>query len=452
MLACRSLRVVQFSGGLQGRSSGTVLKIGPSLATVERVASKTPSKRYIATNGNLRYGKGAYVDSNRGSFHNRKPEDEDEEDMEVLDVDDHEERNMAKNWNPGSANVRQFLQFGPKGQVWEYKGTETETGTHVYRAKGLAEDAPVRRYTRLVSAGTKSSGRSFRSVIFETSVLDKHMEEFEAASKPSSAAPLDFSKLSSQSSDVKALVKAVSAAIDSKINPHNESALIQSFETAVQTQTNLRPLEVSCFAIGRELLELHIINALSSTYPHLPHEGIVKLTQNAGSPEALSRALLDLKLESFVQLVPATPFSKFEDPSSVCLTVASNAYTSLIGWLYNEKGFEFASQFIFRTLPMQRVTQETLKQLNLIDGIKNSKTELKKLLERLRFPLPTYEIEEVVLDKKEVTQSGYGNRFVAIAKSGHQIIGRGQGNTKVRAEARAAANALLLHWSKEESL
>lgn len=390
-----------------------------------------------------------------GRFHvTREEEDttEDfEDDMDILELEDEVSPPEYIQSRPGGSSVRKFIKISKTGPTWEYRGTETDTGRKVYRMQGVLEDAPVKRQERLIALESKRNSRSFDTVVLESPLKDKDMDSLDPTLSTPTGPDFDFSKLSTLASDLNGLMTQIATITGATVSPHNKNALIQAFESSLKNQHTLKPMEASCYTIGHELLELHVINALSSTYPHLPYEGLIQLTQSAGTREALSRALLSLKLEPYIQLVPATPFSKFEDPSSVCLDLAANTYTSLIGWLYLEKGFEFASQFLFKTLPMQRVTPEALRRLKLLDGIKNSKVELHKLLERLRFPLPTYEIEAVTEESK-TSKGGYGNRFIAIAKSGHQIIGRGNANSKVRAEGRAAANALLLHWSKEESL
>lgn len=390
-----------------------------------------------------------------GKFHVTHDEEDTEldfeEDMDILDLEDENSPSNYVHSQQEGASVRRFIKTSKMGPTWEYKGTETDSGRKVYRMQGIPEDAPVKRYERLVSLGSKRSNRKFDSIILESPLKDKDMDSLDPALSTPTGPTFDFSKLSTLSSDLNGLMSKVASITGSSVSTQHKNALIQAFESSLKNQHTLKPMEHSCYTIGHELLELHVINALSSTYPYLPYEGLIELTKSAGTRETLSQALLDLQLEPFIQLVPATPFSKFEDPSSVCLDLAANTYTSLIGWLYLEKGFEFASQFLFKTLPMQRVTPESLRRLKLLDGIKNSKVELHKLLERLRFPLPTYEIEAVT-ESSKLAKGGYGNRFIAIAKSGHQIIGRGNANTKIRAEGRAAANALLLHWSKEESL
>lgn len=451
MLASRSLRGTWSKCVQKSPCNEAALKLGPTRSPVARVRLTTSSMRSLTSSSHLSNKYQATPRPAEDRFHVTQETDDFEEDLDILEDYEEEEVPSSQRVVAGELPVRKFLQTSKNGPLWEYKGTETDTGRKVYRRQGVDPNAQVRRRERLLSAGSKRSSRKFETIILESPLTDKDMDSMDPALDAPPAPAFDFSKLSTQSSDLDALFSAVSTATGIAVSPQHRNALIQAFESSIKNQHQLKAMEASCYVIGHELLELHVINALSSTYPYLPHDGLVKLTQAAGTNEALSRALLALNLEPFIQIVPSTPLSKFEDPSTVCLDLAANAYTSLIGWVYLEKGFDVASQFLFQTLPMQRVTVDSLKRLKLVDGIQNSKVELHKLLERLRFPLPSYQIESAT-DTKNVSKMGYGNRFFAIVKSGHQIVGRGQANSKVRAEARAAANALLLHWAKEADL
>ena len=229
--------------------------------------------------------------------------------------------------------------------------------------------------------------------------------------------------------------------------------MIQAFESVVVNQ-EVKPMDARLYAIGRELIELHVINALTSTYPNLPSEALIRFTELSTNSSSLSRALLALKLEPFIALVPSVPLSKFADPSATCLQLAANAYLSLVGLLYQDQGFDKASQFVFDTLHLVRVSPEELTRLKLLDGVKNAKKTLTNLLYKLRFPLPIYQIEHVAHGREAYDEQlpTATKRYTAIALSGDRIIGRGQSSSKARAEARAAANALLHHWSMQSTL
>lgn len=386
-----------------------------------------------------------------GKFHvTESAEDDIEEDLPIESTEEMDFAPPTPQRGALDAPVQKYITLRRGGDQFEYRGTEIDTGRKVYRKSGIPVQVPVKRKEKIISFKTKRSTKLFEPIVVETPLRDRDMDKMDPSLTSPAGPAFDFSKLSSQSSDIEELVEVVSKATGTKFSPQHRDAVVQAFESWVRQQS-VSAMDPATHSIGRELLELHVLNALTSTYPYLPPEGIIKLTQNASSRESLARALLDLKLEPLIKLIPSVPLSTFEDPSGICLELAANAYTSLLGVLYLEKGFDFTSEFIFRTLTMQRVTPESLRSLQLLDGVSNSKTELHKLLHRMRFPMPSYEMENVT-DDRHASNLGYGNRYTAIVKSGHQIIGRGQGDSKTRAEARAAANALLLHWSKEVPL
>lgn len=387
----------------------------------------------------------SYVDRRPagGQFHVTDEKDDFESDL-ALDVDESEKVSVSS--GEDAFGDKKSIRFSRHGAVYEYVG-ENEFGEKVFRPEGLGASVPTKLVRKVRLRGKRRSMKQFESVLVQEVMKD---EDFDRFSAPEPLSPLDFSRLFSASSDLNSLFDATATATGLRFIKHRD-ALVQAFESCVKSASrHLIPMDVSSHAIGKEMLEMHVLNALSSTYPHLPPNALIKVTQDSSSPTALARALLSLKLEPYIQLVPSMPLSKFADPSEACLQLAANAYLSLLGVIYLEHGFEASSKVLFNSLHLAKITPEELKKLHLLD-VEDSKATLYRLLRKLRFPLPVYEIESAKKEDK-VQNVGQGNRYTAIVKSGHKIIGRGVSNSKARAEARAAMDALLLHWSMQTPL
>lgn len=295
------------------------------------------------------------------------------------------------------------------------------------------------------SQGSRKS-RAYQTVIVQEPLRDQDFDKL-VPLDPHLDSPFDFSHLFAKSDDLPLLFEALSTKTKLSFNK-NRDAAVQAFECVVKGQ-NVKPMEVSCHTIGKELIELHVLHAITSNYPHLPPQAIIKFTERATSGPSLSRSLLDLGLEPHVQLVPKISLSKFPDPSATCLEIAAIVYASLIGLIYQEHGFTAASEFLFSTLDLGKINAEELRRMDLLDGVTDAKKTLNDVLYRLRFPLPTYEMEHVNNYSTGAPAGHMGNKFIAIVKSGSNLIGRGKANSKMLAEQRAAADALLAHWATE---
>lgn len=416
-------------------------------SSVAPVRASVVSKRLVHRTAASRAT--SYVDRRPSGpqFHVSEEVEDFESDMAVDGVD--EDALTVKKVASSSEDAfgdKKAVRFERNGPLYEYLG-QSEAGEKIYRPQGLPSTVPTKLVRKVRLRGQRRSMKQFESVLVQQVMKDVDFDRFVA---PEAPAALDFSRLFSSSSDLHSLYDTVSKTLGLGFTKHRD-ALVQAFESCVKSAArDLVPMDPSLHAIGKEMLEMHVLNALSSTYPHLPPNALIKVIQEASSPTALARAFLSLKLEPYVQLVPSMPLSKFADPSEACLQLAANAYFSLLGVVYLEHGFESASKFLFNTLYLAKITPEELRKLHLLD-VADAKVTLFNLLRKLRFPLPTYEMESVRKDER-VHNVGMGNRYTAIVKSGHKIIGRGVANSKPRAEARAAMDALLLHWSMQTPL
>jgi dsRNA-specific ribonuclease len=337
-----------------------------------------------------------------------------------------------------------------RGPEYQLVG-QNEAGMKIYRRKGADySNIPTKLVEQLWPAHKKRSMKTYQKILVEEPMKDADLDFIVEPSELHDA-PLDFSRLSSMSQDIAKLMAVVGSKTRLKASAHRNQ-LIQAFESVPKNQ-DVKPMDRSLYAIGKELIELHVLNALTSTYPNLPPDAIIRLVEQSTNPQSLSRALLGLGLEPFIAIVPNVPLSKFADPSQTCMQLATNAYFSLTGLLYQDLGFDGASSFVFETLPLVAVTPAELKRLKLLDGVKDAKRSLTSLLFKLRSPLPSYEIESVLSSKKgPQTEKASPPQFTAVVKSGSKIIGRGQASSKPLAESRAAANALLDHWCMQSEL
>jgi dsRNA-specific ribonuclease len=428
----KSASATALKNGARKRSSASSRSI-----TITNSFNKPLSRLYTTS----------YVDKrpNNGKFHVAEQDDEDFDSEMILDSE--MPAHIPQSTDTATKEPK-FVRPRQNGPAYEYVG-KNEAGLKVYRTYGVeGPDAAMKQVETLWSHGGRRFRKKFEKVLVEEPLKDA---DFDFVTPPNDLydAPFDFSRLSASSVDLKLLIDVVSKKVGHNLI-NRKDAVIQAFESVVKN-LDVKPMDPALFSIGRELLELHVVNALSSTYPNLPPDGMIALTSQASSPSALSRAFLALELEPFVQIVPSISLSKFPDPSATCLQLAANAYASLIGVIYIDQGYDAASKFIFQTLQISKVTPDELKRLKLLDGVKDAKKSLHKLLWRLRFPLPSYEIEHS--QARAVERPGYkSTRFRSVVKSGHMVIGRGEASTKLRAESRAAADALLLHWTQQPSL
>jgi len=447
MLSVSSLRTVL--SRTRPFSVGEALPSKPLLsASCARTTGSCRVRKSLFHTGSIVFAT-SYVDRrpSGSQFHVSDAGDDFESD---LPVDGHVDEDLSSVVTSpprgGSSSVAKTIRFSARGPAFDFLGF-SESGEKIYRPQGLDASVPTKMVRKVRLSGRKRSMKQFESVLVQEVMKDVDFDRFVAPETPSA---LDFSLLFSKSSDLASLFDTVAQKVGFKFIRHQD-ALVQAFESCVKSPSQqIAPMDASTYAIGKELLEMHVLNALSSTYPHLPPNALIQFTQSAVSPTALSKALLSLKLEPFIQLVPNTPLSKFQDPAEACLQLAANAYLCLLGVVYLEHGFESASKVLFHTLHLAKITPDELKKLHLLEQDDAKKT-LFNLLRKLRFPLPQYEMEAVQKDNK-VRNAGLGNRFTAIVKSGHKVIGRGIANSKPRAEARAASDALLLHWSMQTPL
>jgi dsRNA-specific ribonuclease len=323
-----------------------------------------------------------------------------------------------------------------------------EVGQRILRPAGLDPSIPTKDSEEIRAVMRRGGKYKLReTVIVQRPLKDADLDRL-VPRDAKREQPFDFSKMSSSANDVALLFDDLSDRLKLPITK-NRDAAIQALESIVKNQ-DVKPMDPSTFSIGRELIELHVLHALSATYPNLPHQALIEYTKMASSREFLARALLSLKLEPFIQIVPSIALTKFPDPSGTCLQLGANAFTSLVGVVYLEHGFDKASELVFSAIDLPSVTPEELRRFNLLNGIDDAKVVLHSLLQKLYFPLPSYEVEKV---SSALQPSGeQGHIYTSIVKSGHRIIGRGQANSKALAERRAASEAILNHWAQQSSL
>lgn len=310
----------------------------------------------------------------------------------------------------------------------------SEEGVPIMRRPNLPEGIPTKLVERLKKVKSRSSFSNYQRIFEEKPLEDKDFDYVFDLKLPN----LNFSNLGTISHDISSLFLSLQS-LHFEFNS-NRDAVIQAFESVVLGE-GIKPMDPSTFLIGKELLELQIVKALYLNYPHLSHKALINALKNASCPHFLAEAILNLKLEPYIQLVPNIELSKFPDPAQICIELASNTYTSLIGVIFLEKGFETAISFIFDSLKLQKYSKQDMKSWNVFDGVKNSKITLFKILKKLRLPLPVYEMEKV----KRISEYQY--EYSAVVKSGNKIIGRGISSKKTLAESRAAADAIFNHWT-----
>lgn len=219
--------------------------------------------------------------------------------------------------------------------------------------------------------------------------------------------------------DVAALMQVL------QITPHRE-ALYRQALTHKSAETELElPANERLEFLGDAVLALALAEHVYRKYPELAEGELTKLRSVAVSEPILAQIARELGLGRFLLMARGEEQSGARDRNSML----SDAIEAIFAAVYLDRGFQAARSFILRLLgphveAIQRQEYEP-----------DHKTSLQEKIQELHRVAPTYRL---------VSQAGpdHDRTFVAEARVGKTVLGRGEGKSKKQAEQAAARDAL----------
>jgi ribonuclease-3 len=174
--------------------------------------------------------------------------------------------------------------------------------------------------------------------------------------------------------------------------------------------------------LGDAVLELVTAEYLFKTYPGLSEGELSKLRSTMVSRESLSHCARKIKIGDYLLIGKDQEGIQSQD------ALLADAYESIIGALYLDKGLEAARWFI-----LGRFMEEEEK----IAKIKDFKSQLQEYTQSVYKSLPQYQVIQVI-------GPDHRKKFRVKVKIEGKIWGEGWGTSKKRAEKIAAQSA----WMK----
>lgn len=178
--------------------------------------------------------------------------------------------------------------------------------------------------------------------------------------------------------------------------------------------------------LGDGVLNCVIASVLFERFSELPEGDLSRLRAHLVRQDTLHALALELHLGECLRLGEGELRSGGHQRPSIL----ADALEAIFGAIFQESGFERASQVIRRLFAAQ------LEQLRPGQSMKDPKTRLQEWLQGRRKPLPRYQLQET-------TGAAHDQRFhVACQIDSLGIITQGTGASRRLAEQAAAAQAL----------
>ncbi|MDI6641645.1 MAG: ribonuclease III [Elusimicrobiota bacterium] len=172
--------------------------------------------------------------------------------------------------------------------------------------------------------------------------------------------------------------------------------------------------------LGDSVLSLIVADYLYSLYPNSSEGYLSRLKSQLVSRQTLTKWSKKLNLGEFILL------SKGEEATGGRKrdSILSNAFESLLGAIYLEKGFEIAKKFVV----------EFLKEIKTIP-LTDYKSKLQELIQAKYKMLPVYKVAKEYGPEHE-------KNFIVEVYIKNRLLGTGKGRSKKEAEQNAAKNSL----------
>lgn len=204
------------------------------------------------------------------------------------------------------------------------------------------------------------------------------------------------------------------------------------------------PLDYSLSIIGSSILEMKISEVYTLTYPNLPYKAFMHTIQSQSSQSKVTDVLLNENFEPFIVVHPEIDFNTLEDKINALEQLSYNTYTSIIGAIHGDSGYDEACNFIMSTYRLEKI--DPLKMDRFFLKKYTPKERLKHLMYALRMPFPRY--QELKPKKNVIGEKIYESVVI----SENTILGKGSGKTQLQAEHAAAEDAIRNYYGYERDI
>ena len=177
--------------------------------------------------------------------------------------------------------------------------------------------------------------------------------------------------------------------------------------------------------LGDSVLEIVSSTYIFSKYPSLPEGELTRIRSEAICTDALSSYARAIELGDCLRLGNGERKNNGKNKSSTL----ENAFEALLGAIYLDSGCSLikVTEFVLPFISQRACNAET--------DTTDYKSELQQIIQQTPGEVLTYD---------EISKSGPDNdpTFTVVAKLNSNVIGRGSGHSKKKAEQQAAKDAL----------
>ncbi len=208
-----------------------------------------------------------------------------------------------------------------------------------------------------------------------------------------------------------------------KISPKSSKRYIEALthmSFSHESKNNVEPYERLEF-LGDSILGFFVAQHIFNNYKEMEPGQMTLLKSNMVNKRSLSKIGRELNLQHYMLL------GKGENKTKLSDSVYEDVIESLIGAIYLDLGYEETKKFI-NNFVFQEIDQFDL------DDLKDYKTKLQEFLQSETRKSVTYDTISIKDKNKNIV-------FKAKAIFEEQILGEGTGNSKNKAEQKAASDA-----------
>ncbi len=177
--------------------------------------------------------------------------------------------------------------------------------------------------------------------------------------------------------------------------------------------------------LGDSVISLTICSYLFHKHPAYDQGKLSKLKGHLVSKDTLYKVSCDLGLGDYIRVGKGVLHGAGRTHAAFLV----DCFEALVGAVYLEKGFDYASRFVLEAM------KPAIMKADTIEAIADFKTELQEIVQKQFKTLPQYKL---------VSQKGPEHRkqFTVAVCVDNREMGRGQGTSKKEAETNAAQAAL----------
>lgn len=177
--------------------------------------------------------------------------------------------------------------------------------------------------------------------------------------------------------------------------------------------------------LGDSVIGLTVCTYLYKTFPSYDQGKLSKIKSYLVSREVLSRVAIKIGLDEYIRVGRGVS----RDTNKVKPSFLADCFESLVGAIYMEKRFRYASRFVLRVL------RDEIREVTSPEDVEDAKTVLQELVQKLYKEVPKYRL---------VSESGpeHRKKFAMKVIINGKEYGVGTGFSKKDAERVAAMAAL----------